>query len=431
MTARMGTARRTTPERDHGEGAATRDLLTGFESFAAPPVPFEPRRAKAPPARSDAFGEGVAMRGLLGATTVRGKAAPLSRRARTTDDEPTLPFLFERVAHEGVQERPAQAESAESAMEGEFDEEEALGLGIGADGRPVGSGGKWFEKGVMLSKAEEVVLVQRWRVHGCVKSRDRVLFAHRALAYTLCNDLRRRSTLSMEDLYSEAMEGLLKALNEFDPSNNVRFNTFARHYISGQLRVYQNLMGSTTRIGTNVYDKKVLSGYMKHRLDYERRTGRELDDEGRVEMAEKIGVSLQVLSRVEARLRHNDTSLSAPLGRDGESDAVFGDTLVGEADPETRILASVQQDRTRSILDESIHEIQDPRRRTAIRLLLDPKNIDAADGDVTRQLAAIHKITVDHARKLKCTAQQMLHQILVAKGLSLSDLLIDCDAASF
>lgn len=43
-----------------------------------------------------------------------------------------------------------------------------------------------------------------------------------------------------EDVYSEGMIGLIKAIDKFDCSKNIKFSTFAYHYIRGAIRDYYN-----------------------------------------------------------------------------------------------------------------------------------------------------------------------------------------------
>lgn len=280
----------------------------------------------------------------------------------------------------------------------------------------------------MLSREEEAYLADRWRRHQDYKARDRLVYAYEPLAASRAVRLFKRSNLPLEDLRSHATLGLFKAAECFDPGRGARFGTFAEEYIKGELRDYQNSMGYSTRIGTNESDKKVLAKFYDLRLKIEARTGSPLDDDGRREMAGLIGVPFEVVVRVEGRLRRNDVSTSTPVGRGDygeESGKTFGDTLVDHPDPESKVVASLLRARLRDLLDESIPQIKDPRKRTAIHLLLDEENMDVPSGEVTRKLADAHKITVEHARKLKLSAQRQLRAVLHGNGHTPEDLLIE------
>lgn len=55
---------------------------------------------------------------------------------------------------------------------------------------------------------------------------------------------------SYEDLYQAGMEGVLKAIKEFDPNNGAQFSTFAGHKIMGEIRHWVRKEASYRRPGS-------------------------------------------------------------------------------------------------------------------------------------------------------------------------------------
>jgi RNA polymerase sigma factor (sigma-70 family) len=90
------------------------------------------------------------------------------------------------------------------------------------------------------------------------------------------------SNVASEDLYSSGVEGLINSIDNFDSSKNVRFGTYATHYILGNIRRVIDLTNNTikkpshvNRIlhkvfiyeGEDFYSKLLDDGFTKDQID--------------------------------------------------------------------------------------------------------------------------------------------------------------------
>jgi RNA polymerase sigma factor (sigma-70 family) len=80
---------------------------------------------------------------------------------------------------------------------------------------------------------EERLLAEAIRA-GDTVAREQMILAHRGLAAKIASGWKGRG-LNKEDLVSEAMCGLIRAVDQFDPSREVRFSTFASFWIKQSL----------------------------------------------------------------------------------------------------------------------------------------------------------------------------------------------------
>jgi RNA polymerase sigma factor (sigma-70 family) len=125
--------------------------------------------------------------------------------------------------------------------------------------------------------------------------------------------------LSVEDRFSEGIFGLARAVELFDPARDVKFATYARHWIRHAIVRAGDDSGRTIRIAVG----------MVNRL---RKVGK-LEEAGTSdsEISERTGLSSEQLVRLRSavRLRHV-LSLDAPLGvqeEDAEERLTLKDAL--------------------------------------------------------------------------------------------------------
>ncbi len=176
-------------------------------------------------------------------------------------------------------------------------------------------------RNVMLTQEEELDLARAWLDNKDYDSRNKLVMAYNPLAVGMAAEVAQKTDRNLwKDLEQEAVAALTESIDNFDLSKGLRFGTYARWHIRGQLHRYVMDNTGITRVGTNLSDKKVFSRFRQMRSDYEKLTGHELDDEGRAEIAKQIGVKLDVVQRMEPRIVRSDVSLSRPTEYDDESD---------------------------------------------------------------------------------------------------------------
>ncbi|MDD2489780.1 MAG: RNA polymerase sporulation sigma factor SigG [Bacilli bacterium] len=88
----------------------------------------------------------------------------------------------------------------------------------------------------VLSNEEMVVLFKRYK-EGDLKAREELVHGNLRLVLSILKKFNKR-TDNMDDLFQIGCIGLLKAIDNFDLSHNVRFSTYAVPMIVGEVRRY-------------------------------------------------------------------------------------------------------------------------------------------------------------------------------------------------
>lgn len=182
------------------------------------------------------------------------------------------------------------------------------------------------------------------RIRNVLVERHRGLAHHFAKRYT-------KSRIPYDDLQQIALIGLVKAVERFDPDRGVQFATFARPYITGEIRHHFRDAGWELHVPRPVKDLAQQLRGARERLAAS--LGR---DPSPAELAEDLGVDVaDVLEALEASRVTRTRSLDVPVGGDDDgpvldvpaSDSGFGaverrllleDLLATLDDRERRIL---------------------------------------------------------------------------------------------
>jgi RNA polymerase sigma-32 factor len=179
----------------------------------------------------------------------------------------------------------------------------------------------------MLSAEEERALFGRYIDDGDETARDELLLAYKPLAVRSATGFAKKGNLPLEDLCQEAFIALAQAIAKFDRNKEARLSTFAAYYIRAALMRFVMDHTGIVRVGTNLADKKIFSNLRRMVSEIEARTGNVITDDGRREIAERLGTSLKAIQRMEARVYQmdastNDMDASSGEGRSENSRAV-------------------------------------------------------------------------------------------------------------
>ena len=121
-------------------------------------------------------------------------------------------------------------------------------------------------------------------------------------------------------MIQEGVVGLLHAANRFEPDRDVRFSTYASWWIRSAMQDFILRNWSIVRTGTTASQKSLFFNLRRLRSKIEEKTGEQLNQDGREEIAETLGVPLRDVEAMEGRLSGADGSLNAVVGEDGDQE---------------------------------------------------------------------------------------------------------------
>lgn len=178
-----------------------------------------------------------------------------------------------------------------------------------------------------------VELLNRYREHGELAARDSIVRMHLDLVRYLAGRFRGKGE-PIEDLIQIGCVGLIKAIERFDLSRNVRFSTYVSHFILGEIKRHFRDKGWTLKVPRRLQDLHVKLGPARERLASRlgrhptaQELARELDvTEEDILEAEELGVAYQPLS-LEAELFSDNRRASSSLL-----------SYLGERDPSLQML---------------------------------------------------------------------------------------------
>jgi RNA polymerase sigma-32 factor len=162
----------------------------------------------------------------------------------------------------------------------------------------------------------------------------------------------RRAWTNTLDLIQEGNLGLLQAVQRFDPYQGVKLSSYGVYWIRAYILKYILDNIRMVRLGKTRAERKLF-----YRLNKEKRA---LELEGfRPEpklLAERLDVSEDDVVSMEQRLSQGEVSMSAPLRRDDDSGAEFGDMVSA---PTESAETSVADAELRAVFLEQVREFAD------------------------------------------------------------------------
>lgn len=170
-------------------------------------------------------------------------------------------------------------------------------------------------------EAQRTRLFEELAQTGSESARDQLAESYLPLADYFARRYADRS-VELEDLQQVARLALVKALDRFDPSLDIKFSTFAGRTIDGELKRWFRDKSWAVRVPRSVQENSLLVGSMQ--AEFERDHGRsptvaELSEVSNLETDE-------VLEALDARANYRAVALDRPAKEDGTTS--LGESLV-------------------------------------------------------------------------------------------------------
>lgn len=196
---------------------------------------------------------------------------------------------------------------------------------------------------VALSGNETLQLIKRYQ-NGERELKDTLVTGNLKLVLAVVNKFQKRNE-NLDDLFQIGTIGLLKAIDNFDLSQEVRFSTYAVPMIEGEIRRYLR-DNSFLRISRQIKDLAYKS--LKEKERYQNEFGKSIEIE---ELAQKLEVEpYKIIESLEAT--NPIISLSEPLYNDFDESLELFDIVPAEQDGDKRFI-------TRLSLQDGIEKLSD------------------------------------------------------------------------
>lgn len=156
-------------------------------------------------------------------------------------------------------------------------------------------------------------LFRRYKDHGDMDAREKLVMSHLNLVRFLANKFKNRGE-PLDDLMQVGYLGLLKAIDRFDPSRGLEFTTFATPTILGEIKRHFRDKGWSVRVPRRLQE---LSAKVNQATDL--LTTQLQRSPSIAEIAEYLDATVdEVLEAMESSSAYSSVSLEAPAGADAE-----------------------------------------------------------------------------------------------------------------
>jgi RNA polymerase sigma-B factor len=231
-------------------------------------------------------------------------------------------------------------------------------------------------------------LLERWHFEGDRAARDEVAARMMPLARSLARRYANKGE-PLDDLEQVACVGLIKAIDRFDLSRDVRFATYAVPTIAGELKRHFRDRGWMMRVPREVQELSGKIGIVRERLVHDLARSPTVTELARATGTDDDRV-MEALAAAEA---YRTLSLDQPF-QDGTGplEAIGGDDL------------GFERAEARAMLADGLHELA-PREREIVRLRY-------FEGLTQREIAERVGISQMHvSRLIRRTVQQLRDRI--------------------
>lgn len=175
----------------------------------------------------------------------------------------------------------------------------------------------------LLTPEEEQTIYKEYKITKDPKLRKRIIEANLRLVVSIAGKYQRKTNMSLLDLISVGNEGIIRAIEDYDPEKS-KFSTYATTWIRQKiLRELENSV-APLRIPANLRNEVVRFHKLKSELESQR--GKKVSHE---ELRDITGLPLKKIKEYEKiYIQMKPVSMDSPVGDD--EDAKFSDFVVDD-----------------------------------------------------------------------------------------------------
>jgi RNA polymerase sigma-32 factor len=266
----------------------------------------------------------------------------------------------------------------------------------------------------LLERQEELELALAWRDHQDERALHRLVMAYSRLVVSVASKFRHYG-LPVGDLIQEGNIGIMQAANRFEPDREVRFSTYSVWWIRASIQDYVLRNWSIVRTGTTSAHKSLFFKLRRLRARIGEADGGALTTDGREQIAESIGVSVNDVQHMEMRMSGADASLNMMVGEN--SDNSIQDFLVDDRpNPEQSAMMATDAVTLSAWLKDALEDLSDRERVIIQRRRLEE------EGSTLEQLGFDFGVSKERIRQLEARAFNKIRDNLERRVADISDL---------
>lgn len=266
------------------------------------------------------------------------------------------------------------------------------------------------QKSKLLTFEEEQELFKKYNEENNLEAREEIIVHNTRLVISIAKKFRTRY-LKFEDLISEGIIGLMKAIDKFDYTRNIKFSTYAVWWIRQNIQRSIVDYERTVRIPAHLMEKINKFNVMKRKLESEYNREATLE-----EIAASLGTTVDKISELQMYLVP-EVSLETPIKngvKNEESENEFGDFIVADVE-------SPEDNTEKQMLKEEIQEL-------FIKIKLSPIMIEVLkyrngfyQGKIYTldEIGKIYGITRERVRQIESKALKKLRKSPYIKGFAI------------
>ena len=171
----------------------------------------------------------------------------------------------------------------------------------------------------LLTVDEEQRLAREFRQDGNTRAAHRLVTANLRFVVKVAYEYRSYG-FRMADLIQEGNNGLMKAVQKFDPDKGIRLISYAVWWIRAYIQNYILKSWSLVKLGTTQAQRKLFFSLARTKRELDKLSsehGADSDGRDTGKIAKKLRVKPAEVEEMEQRMDGRDLSLDAPLGDDG------------------------------------------------------------------------------------------------------------------
>jgi len=166
----------------------------------------------------------------------------------------------------------------------------------------------------LLSVVEERKLARRYK-RGDLEAGHRLVTSNLRFVVKVAYEYRSYG-IRISDLIQEGNIGLMKAVQKFDPSKEIRLISYAVWWIRAYIQNYILKCWSLVKLGTTQAQRKLFFSLARTRRELEKHNDEDSPLAQVEEIARRLRVKPAEVREMEQRMGGRDLSLDAPLGDD-------------------------------------------------------------------------------------------------------------------